>query len=459
MRAAVIAAVLAAATPAWGWEPDTAAGIADQAGLEARLHDRLTKFHGRTLGAYELLAVTRTAAPVLHEKLGLLEPSSAMTPDTRGRLAAQSWLAAGAVLEGLPASRLRHHFFDPVKKAGLGGAEIGGLTKLTVGSAPSLKKGVAAPDWLLSEENDLGLPRFWKELELSVTARTPSARDRHLAFALLGAGAMTSLVADAGVPSRVRLDASAHLDSLSANPDDRGSRFERIASLVFGRLGVPKGTTAPRRETARDFFSAADGKGLADVTYRRWYSPGTLPAVVDAPVGRPPRAERRALAERIAKTQPIAEPRPRDVDPEAARSAAGGRVTDASGTCLAVYRLDDKRHITWSIPDDCALDQLQVILPTAVGYATGFLDYLFRGELVVENAGDRVEVRSRATLGAGKIRVFVDDPSGLRREIGASDSKDGSASVPASGTGPITAVFVGVDARGEALVAVGSTAR
>jgi hypothetical protein len=463
MRAVVLFVVLLVAlglaAPSYAWEPDTAAGIAEQAALEAKLHDRLTRFHGRSLGGYELLAVTRTAAPLLHDKLARLEPASALTPDTRGRLAAQSWLAAGAVLEGMPTSRMRHHFFDPVKKRGLGGGEVSGLTRLTVGKAPALRKGEPAPDWLVSTENDLGLPRFWKELELSATAQTPSARDRHLAFALLGAGAMTSLLADAAVPSRVRLDAPAHLEPLGGGSEDRGSRFERIASLVFGRLGIPHGNPAPRRERLRDFFTAADGKGLADVTYRRWYSPGTLPATVDAPPGRRPRAERRALADQVARTQAIAEPRPRDIDLDAARTATGGRLMDSGSNCLAAYHVDERRRLTWSIPDECALDQLRVILPTAVGYGAGFIDWLFRGELTLEVSGDRVVVRPRATLGAGKLRVFADDASGMRREIGATDSSDGSGQVSGAPSGRITAVFVGVDSRGEAVVAVGSQAR
>ena len=460
MRAALIVGTICLARAALAWEGDTAAGIVEQAAIGAKLHERLVRVHGRALGGYDLLAVTRSAAPILHDKLGLVSPSSALTPDRRGRLQAQAWLAAGAVLEGIPAARMRHHFYDPVKKQGLSGKEVSGLTKLTVGSAPALGKGQAAPDWLVSEENDLGLPRFWKELELSATARTPSARDRHLAFALIGAGAMTALVADSGVPSRVRLDAGAHLDSLGPASDDRGSRFERIAALVFGRLGVPA-SSGVRRERLRDFISADDGKGLADLTYRHWYSEGTLPREIDAPPGRPIRAERKALADRVAKTQRIAEPRPRELDLDAARSATGGRVLDADGTCLAAYNVDMERRLVWSIPDECALDQLRVILPLTVGYATGFLEWLFRGELVVETAGDRVTVRPRATLGAGKLRVLVEDAAGVRREIGAADSKDGGASLdaPGAGGGRITAVFVGVDARGETVVAIGTQAR
>jgi hypothetical protein len=460
MRVGLLFCTLLASRAAFAWEGDTAAGIVEQAAAGAKLHERLARVHGRALGGYDLLAVTPTAAPELHEKLALLPPASALTPDKRGRLQAQAWLSAGAVLEGMPVARMRHHFYDPVKKQGLSGKEVSSLTKLTVGKAPALGKGQPAPEWLVSADNDLGLPRFWKELELSATARTPSARDRHLAFALLGAGAMTALVADAGVPSRVRLDAAAHLDALGAAPDDRGSRFERIAGLAFGRLGVPKGNPV-RRERAKDFITAEDKKGLADVTYRRWYSSGTLPRSVDAPPGRPIRAERKLLADQVAGTQPIAEPRPRELDLDAARTATGGRLLDSTGTCLAAYHIDNERNLVWSIPDECALDQLRTILPLSVGYATGFLEWLFRGELVVDAAGDRVTVRPRATLGAGKMRLFVDDAAGLRKEIGAADSTDGGASLDAPGAsgGRVTAVFVGVDVRGEPVVAIGTQAR
>ncbi len=60
-----------------------------------------------------------------------------------------------------------------------------------------------------------------------------------MAGALIAAGAMLHVLGDLGAPSRVRADEEAHLSAARRRPDDLGSRFERIAALAYGRLGVP----------------------------------------------------------------------------------------------------------------------------------------------------------------------------------------------------------------------------
>ena len=66
------------------------------------------------------------------------------------------------------------------------------------------------------------------------------------------------MLGDLGAPSRVRGDEAAHLEPLGGGPDDLGSRFERIAALAYGRLGVPAPSTVITRTKLREFFAAAD---------------------------------------------------------------------------------------------------------------------------------------------------------------------------------------------------------
>src|SRR5688572_6097517 len=98
-----------------------------------------------------------------------------------------------------------------------------------------------------------------------------------MAAALIAAGAIIHVLGDLGSPSRVRGDEAAHFEALGGGPDDLGSRFERIAALAYGRLGVPGPSRVITREHLRDFFTAADGSGLADYVARSFFSPNTLP--------------------------------------------------------------------------------------------------------------------------------------------------------------------------------------
>src|SRR5882757_2067832 len=98
-----------------------------------------------------------------------------------------------------------------------------------------------------------------------------------MAAALIAAGATLHTLGDLGAPSRVLGDEAAHLEPLGGGPDDLGSRFERIAALAFGRLGVPGPSRVVTRDHLRDYFSSAKGDGLADEIARSFFSPNTLP--------------------------------------------------------------------------------------------------------------------------------------------------------------------------------------
>src|SRR5262249_52485767 len=147
-----------AAGPAQGWEADsTHAGITEQAAGASTAHGVLVKQLGRKLGWYDSLTVPRAKAPELYQKLDLLEPSSGFVPDARGRQSALAGLLAGSVLEDLPATRARNHFYDPMHKTGLSGGTVHGLRALVDKAVWSrlvredvVDGGVGAPDWIFS---------------------------------------------------------------------------------------------------------------------------------------------------------------------------------------------------------------------------------------------------------------------------------------------------------------------
>jgi len=435
---------------AGAWEPETTqAGLAEQAALASRLHKRLVTL-GFSGGLFEPLTIPPADAPTLIQDLKLLSPSHGAVPDARGRQAALGWIAAGAALADVPASHGANHFFDPATRHGWEAPDRAVVARLTdavrsaFGRASLPGRGVAAPDWVLSKDNPFNLDAFATQYTKAVTAATPGERSRHMAAALVAAGAILHTLGDLGAPSRVRGDEAAHLEPLGAGPDDLGSRFERIAALAFGRLGVPAPSRVITRGKLRDFFTSADGGGLADVIARSYFSPNTLPEATR--VGETTRP-------RLARPQPAL---PARLNLMSASRDDGTVLRDSAGTCLARYRVD-RGVVGFSIDDDCMMEQINVILPLVAAYETGLLDFLLRGELQISL--DSSLAVSAKGLGAGTLDVLVEDARGVRTKLSSTSPAGGKdemlrISAPASGT-RVVAVFRGVDAAGEPIVAVG----
>ena len=445
---AITIALALGPTTAGAWEPQTThAGLAEQAALTSRLHKRLVTL-GFVGGLFEPLTIPPADAPALAAALKLLSPTHGSVPDARGRQAALAWLTAGAALADIPASQGANHFFDPLTGAGWIGPDRGLTGKVRSwfehGAFPD--KGVPAPDWLVAKANPFNLDQFLTQYARAVSAATPGERSRSMAAALVAAGAMLHTVGDLGAPSRVRGDAAAHLEPLGAGPADLGSRFERIAALTYGRLGVPGPSHTITRSHLRDFVTSKDGTGLADLISRSYFSPNTLPE---------PTRITGEVRPQLARALPAL---PARLNLMAANRDDGTTLRSPSGICLARYRVE-RDVLRFSLDDDCVLEQLAVILPEVGAYEAGLLDFLLRGELTLTIA-DQIAV-SGAGIGAGNLEVLVEDDRGVRTSItsvavnAAGNGPIARVAVPQTGT-RVVAVFRGTDAAGEPVVAVGA---
>ncbi len=441
--------------PALAWEPATThAGLAEQAALASRLHKRLVSL-GFTGGLFEPLTIPPADAPSLIAALKLLSPTHGSVPDARGRQAALGWLTAGAALADVPAAHGANHFFDPLANRGWQMPERGVIARLgdtvrgALGRAALPERGVPAPDWVTSRDNPFNLDAFASQYAKAVSAATPGERSRHMAAALVAAGAILHVLGDLGAPSRVRGDALAHFEPLGGGPDDLGSRFERIAALAHGRLGVPGPSRVITRARLRDYFTSQDGTGLADLIARSYYSPNTLPA--------PTRASSDATPV-LARPAPAP---PRRLNLMAASRDEGSVLRDAKGTCLARYRVENN-VVAFAMDDECMLEQVDAILPEVVAYEAGLLDFLLRGELQITVAGELAVTTAPGGkgLGAGTVEVYVDDERGVRTKLTSAAVAAGAEElvrVAAPGAGArVIALYRGVDANGEPLIAVGA---
>ena len=457
--------IAALATPAHAWEAQTThAGLAEQAASASKLHARLQAL-GFSGGLYEELTVPPDDARELIESLSRYSPVGGFTPDARGRQFAVGWLAAGAVLADSSPAWSIHHFFDPATGQGAS-LETGFVERLTsavrrsLGASDIPERGMPAPDWVVAKENTLNLAGFLDQYGKAVRGATPGERARAMAGALVAAGAIVHVLQDMGSPSHVRDDLRAHLARLGPSRDDLGSRFERIAALAYGRLGVPAGE-AITRPTLRAFFTDADGKGLADVTASSWFSASTLPRSVRLGTGK----ERDVLGERLAASLVKPAPAlPSRLNLLAAVTDDGATLDDPRGVCRARYRVD-KGVLRFTTDDECMLEQVDAILPQVVGYGAGLLDWLFRGELEVTadpGAAGTLIVVARTAVGAGTLEVFTEDARGVRASVASHSvvkSAEGDAiatvAVPTDAT-KVYVLFEGADAAGEPLVAVGA---
>lgn len=470
VRFAVLAGVIGLGAPASAWEPETThAGLTERAALHADLHAHLRDHLGLDLGLFMPLIVPPADAPALFRVLNALNPIHGYVPDVSGRMLALAWLSVGSVIADAPVAHAGHHFFEPATGRGLGDRTLGWSERLghrlraTALGADLVRSGKPAPDWVLDPANPMGFASFLEQYEKAVSAATAGERRRHLAAALMAAGAMLHVLQDMGSPSHVRNDLAAHLDLIGTDRFDRGSRLERIAALSHGRLGVPApGAEQIQATNLRAFFTTPEGTGLADRTARRWFSAHTLPEPVRVRAG----MGSSVIAQRLRGSLVYPEPAPPSrLDLEAAQSRAA-RWVDGSGVCVASYQIDRKDRLVWFLDDPCVNEQVAAILPVVAAYSAAFLDWLFRGTLTLEPAEGGLAVSvpdTGAALGSGTLTLFWDDERGARTALGAPINVTSGpvgqaltrAPAPPANAHAVAALFRGVDGTGEPVLAVG----
>jgi hypothetical protein len=423
------------------WQPPTHAGLTERAALASPLHKLLIDRMGLAQGLYEPLALHRGSGADrdLLRRAGQLDPEGGYAADD-GRQTALGWLVAGSVLEGVPADRNRHHFFDPRDGRGLHDLDHGqplrtrfadvssgiGTFRGIFTGANFDGSGLPATEWLTGKANEWGVQRFLDERERAATARLPTEREDALVRSLLAAGAILHVVEDLGDPAHVRNDYRVALEG-------EGARLERLVASRWGRVGLPDGDdklTLPRRGHLVELLHDASGGGLADRTQRRFFSDGTLPDTRRYPL-------------------PAAWP----------TDAPSGYV---AGDAVAHLARWDRvpNGVVWSLDDKCLSDYAEAIVPEVARYTQAALELLFRGRLDLRAGEDGITVRVHdIALGAGTVSLYGDSSSGERHLItksAVSGAADEETLLTAHADAPtLTAVFRGVDAAGEPIVLVG----
>lgn len=405
--------VLSGPGPAHAYEPATTLpGLTEQAALASRLHRRLVDRFGHSQGLFEPLRLdfSKLAEPLarsLHTRLISLDAAAGYAPEALPRqpgqvlspmrLHALGWVSAGSVLEATPAWRTRHHFFSPSSGRGLHRAAEVSQTNATMHSVSTGMStvrqllagaavdgtGVAAPDWIESSDNELGLPAFLDAYEQAVVAETELVREGALARALLSVGAIAAVLEQQGDPAYVHNDLGAVLD---------GSYSHHVAER-YGRAGIPAPSPGPTDLPApgrlRDLFSDGAGHGLSERTAARFYSPAALPEAV-------------AQADKAAST-----------------GRAGGYLTRPPLKHAAAW-LRQGEGVRLFLDERCHDDYAAALLPETARYVQVLLDYLLRAELRLNLPAGAKELQVRASevqLGSGTVSLIAEFAEGKRKLV------------------------------------------
>ncbi len=276
----------------------TLAGLTEQAALASRLHRRMIQRFVHPLGLFESLrldlnAMSEPQARNLYGRLVNLDPAQGYAPDwqpdgthvlPQGRQHVLGWLAAGSVIENVPAARMRNHFLNPRTGLGLHTQDgdssldtslhavkygVSSLRQFLAGAALD-GNGMSAADWVAAPKdiNELGLDAFLTAYARAERATLPAERESALAQMLLIVGGMLGVLEQMGDPAYLRSDFEAVLTG--------GGELELAER--FGRAAIPAPAPLAAElekppQHLRDLFLDGKGGGLAEQTARRCAQP------------------------------------------------------------------------------------------------------------------------------------------------------------------------------------------
>ncbi|MGH7377263.1 MAG: hypothetical protein ACREKK_07590, partial [Candidatus Methylomirabilales bacterium] len=353
------------------------------------------------------------------------------------------WLDRGARDEDDTLStnfaRYRNHFYDPVNNRGL---DATGPLGLPI-------RGERAPDWALEDRQEFSTQNFsYRDARqaffTALTEGAPGDREAALARTFEMLGHIIHLVQDMASPPHTRNDMHGGF-GFGAE-----SLYERYLNDPRVRRRLNFNGTPVRFDLPRHYWTTADGRGLADFVNRNFVSEGTnFRARVDGAIGggypspvlRLGVDEQGRPFETTLDTQTQLEPGLRDTngnlieggvtffannfqDPITGQPLRNERMTTLSLFDRELERRGESLVLTLNRYNVEA--QAAFLIPRAVGYSAGVLEYFFRGRLQASfapgpNGGREVILQTQNVtdepIGPGTLLLFYDDDSGERHLI------------------------------------------
>lgn len=419
-------------TQAFSYEPTTThTGITQKALLKTTLH-QFIKHLGYKNGIFSRLSLK--AAPFraqryykkIREKL---DSSGGYQPDDSLTQWGIGWVLAGNIIEEEKASQDRNHFFDPKTQKGLDNkkAVAGSLFSFfsMIEGGDSLRAfltasafnfaGKSALKWIEHPDNPYSLKAFYTHLTHAITEKTESKRQYHLAESLIAMGALLHVLQDMSSPTHVRNDYyQGHLERVGESTYLRRSSYEYYVEHYYRRNGIPEYTgKAIKRPSFAAFFSTTAQQGLADLTQRSFFSPGSIPQ----PIFLNEKITKKQLYQKITRSMPYALPKIENLDLSDAHLHT--KYLWSNKSRLLAYRIiPKKRTLNFFLDYNCHAANARILLPLAVGFSQGFINHLLRGNLTLKKTESGFSVFNRGSLTLrGKLILVTEDDKGSRKVL------------------------------------------
>ncbi len=310
--------------------------------------------------------------------------------------------------------RFRHHFYDPHFDRGL-----------TVG----ILLGHRAFEWALEEPEEIAGQEFsWRDARRyffdALTAGTSSQREAQMARTFRTLGHVIHLIQDMGSPEHTRNDMHLFGSLFEERIDEEREQFD------FGGYPVPAFTER------RQFWRTGDGRGFSEFTNRNFISEDTnFSRTEEGSTGGGYPLPRLNLSLReevniraLVPTSPLQGTVTffgNDVDDR----ITGSVIRNSRMTSYSLFDRDLRRRLqneVFTVNRFTIRRAGEILLPRAVGYSAGLLDYFFRGKLDLgfganpsDATGSLITVanRSEEPLGPGTIELYADSLVGNRTKV------------------------------------------
>jgi len=408
--------------------------------------------HGEMSSRALSVSVIATDSSVLKD-LGLNGLSAnEKFPDATGRNIDQLFRDGARFEDNFP--RPRHHFYDPINNR-----------PLTIGGSAV---GRTSPDWALEDKGQItgvfgiGAQEFSFSdargyLLKALTQPTKVGRDRNFGLTFQTLGQVIHHIQDMAAPQHVRNDP--HLDQgslLGLNPLFNPSLYEKYTDRDAVRNALPFSGYAPTYSpadsttfnTGRNFWHTPEGKGLADFTNGNFVSAGTnfdKPGLFPSPV----RDESKTIDMNIQQLCTNANPPCPNSNLTGVITFYGNLVEDrytgqtvnnpfASSLSIFDADLQKTTGTPLSQPRLFTLNRFNFALahgflvPRAVAYSAGLINYFFRGKLDAESQGPGTLLVKNLSTEAmqGEFGLYYDDAQGNRHPVAVTVCRVGGVDVP-----------------------------
>ncbi len=439
-----IATFLCLCQPLFAWDKVyTHPALSQEAANYSQVGNYLQNQLGYTEGLNTQLQITNTTTPFVQD---LIDRGMDQSITTRSVL---EWIREGSELEDalIRQARSQHHFHDPVRNAGLDNRTDHpyweGVPTLL---SPFDLRGESALFWIITGTSSTGYPRNNQEtwsatrdkFYSALTSLAKSTREQYMAETFISLGHVLHMVEDMGVPAHTRNDfLFAHYRSVYTR--DYGNPLEMWAERQVDATSddtIPANwltgwTPTPKvYSKVSDYFDTdtrdansylGDGVsppatwGLAEATNYQFFSWSTISPLTSSLYYFPhPDIDRC------------------DVKEELGRTYLYGYAVDHLARFTMSEDFLEHGHLeqAWCTLGEAIYDDYATItIPRTIDYATGLINYFFRGQLNVEpNWADPNIVELVITndsnnsgveqvLKGGVFELYWDDSDSNRAEV------------------------------------------